>query len=243
MSSSAESESTTVEELLEKQGVGQKNDYEGTAYQGSESAIAAIKTYVSEHVVDERIVSSGSIAATADDVRTQEIGKTLGAHLRGDTPEDFLTDVEVSKWRDTSPVKWVFKRRAGEATQRRSQKLQKPSLVREISAATDAGGDRYEMVERGGARWETAITTVDWMRDVLAAVCERVGHEPTAVQEAEEADRREWIDELTQAATTDVLERALDIDAPGARDDWNKETLRAIYEVVVEGRDPSEVSP
>ena len=232
---------TTAEQVLNDNGAGQDNDYEKKAYGGSEAAMGAIERYVAEYVTDERIASSRSIANTAVDVRTQEIGKTLGAHLRGDTPDEFLADVEVSKWRDTSPMKWVFERRAGEADTRRSRQLQKPALVREITAAADAEGVRYEMVERDGVRWEVANTTIAWMRDVLAAVCAAVGHEPTAVQDDDELDRREWVDELTQAGTTTVLERALGIDAPGARDGWNKETLRAIHDVIVAGRDPSEV--
>ena len=232
---------TTAEQVLDDNGAGQDNDYESKAYGGSEAAIEAIERYVAEHVTDERIASSRSIANSATDVRIQEIGKTLGAHLRGDTPNGFLADVEVSKWRDTSPVKWVFTRVAGEADTRRSRQLQKPNLVREITRATGADGARYRMVERDGVRWERANTTIGWMRDVLAAVCEAVDYQPTAVDECEDLDRREWIDQLTRGGTTDVLERALDIDAPGVRRDWNKETLQAIHDVVVAGRDPSEV--
>ncbi|GAA0539377.1 hypothetical protein ABNG02_15890 [Halorubrum ejinorense] len=232
---------TTADQVLEDNGVGQKNDYEGKAYGGSEAALDAIEQYVAEHVADKRIVSSRSIANSATDVRIQEIGKTLGAHLRGDTPDGFLADLEVSKWRDTSPVKWVFTRVAGEADTRRSRQLQKPNLVREITRETDADGTRYEMVNRDGVRWERANTTVGWMRDVLAAVCETVDYQPTAVDEREDLDRREWIEQLTRGGTTDVLERALDIDAPGVRRDWNKETLQTIHDVIVAGRDPSEV--
>ena len=229
------------QQVLDDNGVGQKNDYAGKAYSGSEAAIDAIETYLADHVADKRIASSRSIANTATDVRIQEIGKTLGAHLRGDTPDGFIADVEVSKWRDTSPVKWVFTRVAGEADTRRSRQLQKPDLVREITRTTDAGGARYEMVSRDGTRWEKANTTVAWKRDVLAAVCETTDHQPAAVDETEDLDRREWIDQLTQAGTTDVLERAIGIEAPGARDHWNRETLQVIHDVVVAGRDLSEV--
>jgi hypothetical protein len=138
-------------------------------------------------------------------------------------------------------VKWVFERVAGEADTRRSRQLQKPDLVREITRTTDAGGPRYEMVSRDGTRWEKANTTVAWKRDVLAAVCETTDHQPAAVDETEDLDRREWIDQLTQAGATDVLERAIGIEAPGARDHWNRETLQVIHDVVVAGRDPSEV--
>lgn len=232
---------TTTEQVLEDNGVGQENDYEDKNYGGSEAAIEAIEQYVAEHVTDERIASSRSIANTTTDVRIQEIGKTLGAHLRGDTPDGFLTNVEVSKWRDTSPVKWVFTRVAGEADTRRSRQLQKPNLVREITRETGADGTRYEMVDRDGVQWERANTTVGWMRDVLAAVCEAVDYQPTAVDERGDLHRREWIDQLTRGGTTDVVERALNIKAQGARRDWNKETLQAIHDVIVAGRDPSEV--
>jgi hypothetical protein len=232
---------TTTKQVFDDNGVGQDNDYETKAYGGTEAAINAIEQYVADHVADERIASSRSIANTVSDVRTQEIGKTLGAHLRGDTPNGFLTDIEVSKWRDTTPTKWVFERVAGEADTRRSRQLQKPALVREITRATGADGARYRMVNRDGVRWERANTTIGWMRDVLAVVCETVDYEPGAVQEDADLDRREWIDQLTRAGTTDVLERALGIEVPGVRRDWNKETLRAIHDVVVAGRDPSEV--
>jgi len=162
------------QQALDENGVGQDNDYEDKAYGGSEAALDAIETYVAEHVADERIASSRSIANTVTGVRTQEIGKTLGAHLRGDTPDEFLTDVEVSKWRETTPTKWVFERVAGKADTRRSRQLQKPGLVREITTATGADGARYRTVERDGVRWERANTTIGWMRDVLAAVCESV---------------------------------------------------------------------
>jgi len=232
---------TTVEQVLDDNGVGQTNDYQGKAYGGSEAAIDAIERYVSEHVSDERIASSRSIANAAGDVRTQEVGKTLGAHLRGDTPEGFLADVEVSKWRDTTPTKWVFERVAGDAYIRRSRQLQKPALVREITDATGATGARFAIAERDGTSWETAHVTLAWMRDVLDAVCERVGYEPAAVRDNDELTRRDWVDELTQAGTTAVLERAAGIEDRGADTSWNRSTLRKIHDLVVAGRDPREV--
>lgn len=240
MSAEEEGGTSVHQQVLEDNGVGQKNDYEGKAYGGSEAAIEAIEAYVAEHVVDKRIASSGSIANTAD-VRTQEIGKTLGAHLRGDTPDDFLLDVEVSKWRDNSPVKWVFERVAGEADVRRSCQLKQPALVREISDATGATGARYRVAEEDGVRWERASMTRAWMRDVVEAVCELVDYEPNAVAEDDELTLRDWIDQLTQAGTTEVLERAAGIEDPGADSSWNRSTLRKIHDLVVAGRDPSEV--
>jgi len=54
--------------------------------------------------------------------------------------------------------------------------------------------------------------------------------------------RRDWIDDLTQTGTTQVLRRAAGIDDPGADTSWNRETLQALHDLLVEGRNPSEVS-
>ena len=234
---------TTVQQILDENGVGQNNDYQGTGYAGSETAREAIRAYVDEHVADQVVASSRSIGnAVAVDVRVQEIGKTLGAHLDDRTPDGFLADVEVTKWRETEPTKWVFERVAGEADVRRSRRLQKPELVREISAATGADGARFMIAENDGAEWEKAAMTHEWMCDVLEAVCDTLAYEPPAVAEEPELTRREWIDELTQAGTTQVLARSAGIEDPGADTSWNKSTLQAIHELVVAGRDPSEVT-
>lgn len=240
MSAEEEGGTSVHQQVLDDNGVGQKNDYEGKAYGGSEAAFDAIERYVAEQVKDKRIASSGSIASTAD-VRTQEIGKTLGAHLRGDTPDDFLLDVKVSKWRDNSPVKWVFERVAGEADARQSCQLKKPALVREISDATGATGARYRAAKEDGATWERTSITREWMRDVVEAVCETVDYQPSAVREDDKLEMRDWIDELTQSGTTEVLERAAGIDEPGADTSWNRSTLRKVHDLVVAGRDPGEV--
>lgn len=232
------------QQILDENGVGQTNGYQGDGYAGTDDARKAIELYVAEHVDDVVISSSRSIynAIKHDvDTRIQEIGKTLGAHLKGDTPDEFLDDVTVEKWRESRPFKWQFERVAGEADCRRSRQLQKPDLIREISDATGATGDRYGMAERDGTAWEKAHVTLTWMRDVLEAVCEAADYEPAAVREDDERELRDWIDELTQAGTTEVLERAIGIEDPGADSSWNRSTLRKIHDVVVAGRDPSEV--
>ncbi|ELZ35404.1 hypothetical protein [Halorubrum tebenquichense] len=242
MSESAES-GTTGKEILEDNGVGQTDGYRGTGYTGSKTAKKAIDELINEFVDQERIISPRSIANAVDvDVRPQEIGKTLGAYLKGDTPGDWFDEVEVSMWRDTSPKKWRFVRVAGEVDRRRSQHLQKPQLVRELSAATGAEGARYRTATRDRGSWEKASVTLAWMQDIIEAICERTDYVPSEVADDPERDRRDWVDDLTQAGTTQVLRRAAGIDDPGADTSWNRETLQALHDVLVAGHDPSEVS-
>ena len=243
MSGAESDDSTRIQEILNDNGVGQVSGYQGTCYSGSKTARNALEEYAEEHVDDRVITSSRSIMNAVDmDVRIQELGKTLGAHLKGETPDGFLSDVEVTKWRDTRPIKWQFDRVAGEANPRRSQVLQKPALVREISDATGAEGTRYATAERERTSWEKAHVTRPWMRDVLEAVCERVDYQPQAVLESDDDfTRRDWIDELTQSGTTQVLERAAGIVDKGCDTSWNRATLRSIHDLVVADRDPSEV--
>mgnify|MGYP000527065963 CR=1 FL=1 len=233
---------TTPQEVLNNNGVGSKSGYQGSGYAGTETAFEAIEQFAAEYVDDQMVISSRSLAnAVTHEIRVQEIGKTLAAHLEGRTPDTFLTEVEVSKWSDAQPIKWSFVRIAGEIDKRPSRRLQKPALVREISAETGAAGARYRTVEKDGARWERAKMTVQWMRDVLDVVCAVTDYTPQAVAEDDELTRREWIDQLTQAATSEVLERASGIETPGAETSWNKSTVRAIHAVLVEGRSPGEV--
>jgi len=243
--STEEGGATSVhQKILDDNGVGQTNGFQGDGYAGTEGAREAIEMYVREHVNDVVITSSRSMFNAVDgrvDTRIQEIGKTLGAHLKGDTPDGFLADVEVEKWRESRPFKWQFERVAGEVDRRRSHHLQKPALVREITDATGASGARFGTAERDGTSWEKAHVTLHWMRDVLEAICELVEYEPNAVAEDDELALRDWIDELTQSGTTEVLERAAGIDEPGADTSWNRSTLRKIHDLVVAGRDPSEV--
>jgi len=105
---------TTAKEILDNNGVGQTEGYNRGKYGGSKRAHDALDEFIEEYVDDERIISSRSIANALDtDVRAQELGKTLGAHLEGNTPDGWFEDVEVSMWRDTSPKKWRFVRVAG----------------------------------------------------------------------------------------------------------------------------------
>ena len=243
MSRAESDDAMSVQDILDDNGVGQVSGYQGTCYAGSKTALNALEEYADEHVEDRVITSSRSIMNAVDvDVRIQELGKTLGAHLKGATPDEFLTEVEVTKWRDTRPIKWQFERVAGEAEPRRSQRLKKPQLVREISDATGAEGARFATAERDRTSWEKAHVTRSWMRDVLEAVCESVEYQPQAVIEADdELTRRDWIDQLTQSGTTQVLERAARIVDEGCDTSWNRATLRSIHDLVVTGRDPSEV--
>ena len=237
--SSSESRSKS-KKILDNNGVGQ--DDGAHTYTGTKPAVDALETFVDEYVDDQMVISSRSIANAVDtEIRVQEIGKTLASHLDGRVGEDFLADVDVSKWSDTQPIKWSFKRVAGEVDRRRSRVLQCPALVREISAATGATGARYRTVEEDGTRWERAKMTVGWMRDVIEAVCETIEYVPAAVVEDDELTRRDWIDKLTQAGTTKVLRRTTGIDDPGADTSWNKSTLRSLHDLLVAERDPSEV--
>jgi len=234
---------TTAEEILANNGVGQTDGYCGTGYTGSETAHEALDGFIDKFVDDERIISSRSIAnAVNANVRAQEIGKTLGAHLQGDTPDDWFDEVKMTAWRDTSPKKWRFERVAGEVDRRRSRRLQKPQLVRELSEATGATGARYRTATDDSGSWQKASVTLAWMQDIIEAVCERTDYVPSEIADDPERDRRDWIDDLTQAGTTQVLRRAAGIDDPGADTSWNRETLQALYDVLVEDRDPSEVS-
>jgi len=79
------------------------------------------------------------------------------------------------------------------------------------------------------------------MRDVVEAVCDHTDYVPSEVADDPERDRRDWVDELTQAGTTQVLRRAAGIDDPGSDTSWNKETLQSLHDLLVEEIDPSEV--
>lgn len=243
--SESEASRSSSQEILDENGVGRNNGYCGSGYSGTDHACETIERFVTDYVDDQMIISSRSIANTvSDEIRVQEIGKTLAAHLDGRTPDAFLDDVEVSKWSDAQPIKWTFKRTAGEADTCRSRRLSKVELVREISDATGSEGASFRTVSRDNTTWERAKMTIAWMHEVLEAVCEAADYTPQALADQEDDEvltRREWIDETTKAGATKVLERVLGIDAPGVKTSWNKSTLRAIHEVLVEGHDPSEV--
>lgn len=234
------SEAHTPQEALDANGTGQSPEHRNQGYPGNEDAHAAIRQFIDERVDDLVITSSRSIARYVDiDVRAQEIGKTIGAYRSGDAPSGWFPNVEISTWRDTHPIKWQFERVAGDADVRRSRQIRYPDLIREITAETGAGDDGFQPVPDEG-RSHKARITVTWMRDVLDAVCAATDSTPTP--DAEDIDRGVWIDELTQAGTTAVLERVLDIDIEGDRTHWSKPTLQAIHDIVIAGRDPSEVS-
>ncbi|KDS91190.2 hypothetical protein FK85_05550 [Halorubrum saccharovorum] len=236
---------TTAEEIFDENGVGQENGYTGDGYAGSEAAIEALETFVDECVTDQMVVSSRSIANGSDvDVRVQEIGKTLGARLDGRTPDGVLTDVELDTWRDTRPTKWVFTRVAGEASGRQTgQTLRKPELVREISAALDEDvAEGYHCHDNHET--ERVDIRVSWMRAVLEAVATAAGDElETYLSDEQPEYVDDPIDELTKTGVSRVLERILDADERlGTSDGWPRSTMVVLHAILVEGRDPSEVS-
>ena len=236
---------TTLKQIYDDNGVGQNNDYTGDGYGGSDAAIEAIEDFVDECVTDQLVVSSRSIANWGDtDVRTQEVGKTLGAHLDGRTPDGILTDIELDTWRDTSPTKWVLTRVSGEAAGRPTGRtLRKPELVREISAALDADVDKeYYCHETDDA--ERVEIRVSWLRTVLQAVATAAGDDLEAyLSDEQPAYVDDPIDELSKAGMSRVLERILDADEQlGTSDGWPRSTLVMIHAILVERRDPSEVS-
>jgi hypothetical protein len=236
---------STADQILDENGVGQTNDNTGDGFGGSEAAIDAIEAFVGERVTDQMVVSSRSIANGTDvDARGQEIGKTLGARLDGRTPDGFLADVELDTWRDTSPTKWVITRVAGEATGRRtSQLLHKPGLAREISAALDVDVSEGYNCHRDHET-ERVDIRISWMRTVLDAVATAAGDDLGAyLSDEQPAYVDDPIDELTKTGVSRVLERILDADEQlGTSAGWPRSTLVVIHAILVEGRDPSEVS-
>jgi len=242
---SSSDDRTTAEEIRDKNGVGQNNDYRGTGYSGSDVALKEIEAFVDERVIDQLVVSSRSIANWSDtDVRTQEIGKTLGAHLDDRTSDDYLADIELDTWRDSRPKKWVFTRVAGEATGRRAGRtLRKPELVREISAAIDADvADGYHCHDNHET--ERVDIRVSWMRTVLEAVATAAGDDLESYLSDEQPEYvDDPIEELSKTGVGRVLERILGVDDRlGSSDGWPRSTLVMIHAILVEGREPSEVA-
>ncbi|EMA69168.1 hypothetical protein C461_03297 [Halorubrum aidingense JCM 13560] len=235
---------TTAEEVLDNNGVGQNDGYTGDGYGGSETAMEAIEAFVDECVTDQLVVSSRSIENGTDvGARAQEIGKTLGARLDGRTPDGFLDDVELGKWRDTRPTKWVFTRVAGEATGRQTGRtLRKPELVREISAALDVT-DGYRCHHTDET--ERVDIRASWMRTVLKAVATAAGDNlESYLSDEQPAYVDDPIDELTITGVSRVLERILDTNETlGTSEGWPRSTLLVIHAILVDGCGPSEVAP
>ncbi|CAL92448.1 hypothetical protein BJ1_gp26 [Halorubrum virus BJ1] len=204
-----------------------------------------VSDWVATHVDDYTIASSSKIHrdVDADDVRIQDIGRTLGSRRVGETPEGFLEDVEVGKWRDSKPIKWEFKRVAGEATgQSAGQTLRKPELVREISAALDVDvSEGYHC--HHDHETERADIRISWMRAVLRAVATAAGDDIESYLSDEQPEYvDDPVDTLTKLSVSRVLERILDADERlGTSDGWTRSTLLVIHEVLVEGRNPTEV--
>lgn len=76
--------------------------------------LAVVQAFVDEHVDDRVIVRSKRIrsAMDAEHVLTEDIGRALSAHIESLTPEWFLADVAVSRWRGqrSASTKWVIER-------------------------------------------------------------------------------------------------------------------------------------
>lgn len=234
-------ESIAPQQILEQNRVGQSEGFQGN-YIGTKAAREGIEMFVSQRVDDVVITRSRSICNVVDvDTRIQEVGKTLAAHLDGNTPEGFLNDVRVSKWSDTHPIKWRFERVSGEIDAIQYWTLQKPELVREISDVTGATGARYSAHTQNKSRSERADVTLSWMRDVLKYTFEIVEYSPSAVTEDEDLTLRDWLDELTKSGATKVLERATGIENPGTDSSWNRSTLRELYQLI-DRREPGKVN-
>jgi len=204
-----------------------------------------VTEWVATHVDDYTVASSSKIYndVDADDVRIQDIGRTLGSRRVGETPDGFLEDVELGKWRDSKPIKWEFTRIAGEATGvSAGQTLRKPELVRDISAALDTDvSEGYNC--HHDHETERVDIRISWLRTVLRAVATAVGDDIESYLSDEQPEHvDDPVDQLTKLGVSRVLERVLDTDDRlGTSDGWSRSTLLVVHEVLVEGRDPSEV--
>ncbi|MFC5278687.1 hypothetical protein ACFPM1_07950 [Halorubrum rubrum] len=222
--------------LDERDGCGPTNPSieETRADSSSEEARAVCTRFVAEFVDDTRIASSSQIHAAVDapdEMRVQAIGRALGCRMAGVTPEGFLADVEISKWRDSNPTKWQFERVSGAADPSIPARPQrKIDLVRAIETVTDIDGPTTVDEETGGS--PRIRICVGWMRDALVAVIDAV--------DADVDDDLE-IEELTKLECSGVLERVVSDEVSGFPGDWSKPTIAGLYDILVAGRDPAEV--
>jgi hypothetical protein len=212
----------------------------------SEEARELITEWVANNVDDHRIASSSQIRAESgrEDVRIQDIGRTLGARQAGVTPDGFLEEVELSTWRDNRPRKWVFDRVSGAPqVPARSSKLYRHQLIDEITAELNA--DVADAVYRN-KRDNSKKVKIAWMRAVVEAIAARrdesietliTGYDPDKWQ-----TKAQYIDRLSKVELTSLLERLLETDGELATGySWPRSTMVLIHEVLVEGRDPIEV--
>ena len=192
----------------------------------------AIQQYVDEHVTDLTIVRSKRIRDTMGvDIRQQVIGRTLSARMDGVTPDSFLDGVKVSKWRDSDPIKWQIERVDGteKTTPTPQRTARRAELVARVSRG--AGIDDYVYTRRDETHGYTrASVSRAWMRSAVEAVSETLN-----------ADLDVEVAELTKAGCSEVLERLLDSTMTGSRQRWNRPTLIALHELLVEDVTPEEV--
>lgn len=230
----------TAEDILSTNGAGVRGERSGAANVDSSTrtARAAVEQFVAEYVGEERYATSKSIAKAVDaDVRPQEIGKALGCRRAGTTPDGWLDHIEVDTWGGKTPTTWHLQRLSGQPDLSRPQQLNKVELVRDINQEVGCYDINIAVASDGHYR---AHLTVSWMRSVLEAVCATTGYTPTAVEEAD-VDRDEWVHGLTRASCTSVLERALEISITGDGTNWPRDTCVVLHDVLVAGRDTSEV--
>lgn len=244
------SNQTTPAEILEKHRSHGNRGQPAESYQrdcSSEAARELITAWAADAVDERRIASSNQILAESDreDVRIQDIGRTLGARRAGVTDEEFLADFELSTWRDKRPRKWVFDRVSGSASKpARSTKLYRHQLIDEITAELDADVD--DEVYRN-ERDNSKKVKIAWMRAVVDEVAARRGESIEAYVTGYDSEtwrtKAQYIDRLSKVELTRLLERLLETDDElGSGYGWPRSTMILIHEILVEGCDPTEVN-
>jgi len=239
----------TPSEILERNRSHGNSGRSSESYQrdcSSEGARELITEWVANNVDDHRIASSKQIRAESgrEDVRIQDIGRTLGARRAGVTPDGFLEEVELSTWRENRPRKWVFDRIAGRPCKpSRSTKLYRHQLIDEITPELDADvADEVYRNERDNCK----KIKIAWMRAVVEAIADRRGESIETLITGYDPDKwqtkSQYIERLSKVELSHLLERLLEADDELATGySWPRSTMVLIHEVLVEGRAPSEV--
>lgn len=239
----------TPADILEKHRSHGNSGQPSESYQrdcSSEAARELITEWARNHVDEQRIASSSQIRAESDrdDVRIQNIGRTLGSRRAGVTPDGFLANFELSTWHDKRPRKWTFDRVAGEPeAPARSSKLYRHQLIDEITAALDA--DLDDEIYRD-SRSTSKKVRIAWMRAVVEAVADRCGVSIEDLVTGYDPDswrsKTEYVDRLSKVELTRLLEQLLDADDElGSEYGWPRPTMILLHEILVEERDPAEV--
>lgn len=246
---SGDDDRPTPQEILEQNRSHGNDNEPSESYQrdcSSEDARDLISEWVATHVDQHRIASSNQIHSESDrdDVRIQDIGRTLGSRRAGMTPDGFLEEVEVSTWRDKRPRKWVFDRVAGEKRETpRSTTLYRHQLIDEITAALDADvADEVHEDSRGNSK----KINCGWMRAVVTAIASRRGESIESFVTGYDPDswrtKSQYIDSLGTIELSRLLERVLETDQElGTAHGWTRSTIRIIHAIIVEDTHPLEV--